>query len=72
MTTPWVLSHRQVAILCTIRESIAEHGEAPTIREIADQVGLSSTGTVAYHLDRLEERGLISRERRWRSVRLGS
>ncbi|MET9648604.1 LexA family protein [Streptomyces syringium] len=65
------LSPRQEAIVRVIREWIVEHGEGPSVREIGEQVGLSSTGSVAYHLDRLEERGMISRsDRRWRSCRL--
>ncbi|MFF3313004.1 LexA family protein [Streptomyces sp. NPDC002952] len=66
------LSARQEAILSCIRHSIVEHGEAPTVREIARTVGLSSTSSVAYQLRQLEKRGEIRREgRRPRSARLG-
>ncbi|WP_229822631.1 hypothetical protein WEB32_01070 [Streptomyces netropsis] len=44
----------------------------PDREEIGDRAGLSSTGSVAYHLDRLEEHGPIRRDRRWRSLRLGN
>jgi repressor LexA len=65
-------TQRQEQILRALRTWIAEHGEGPTVREIGDIVGLSSTGSVAYQLGRLEEQGLISRTgRRWRSVSLG-
>lgn len=65
-------TERQLQILRVIREWITDHGEGPTIRQIGDQVGLSSTSTVAYHLRRLEKRGVISRTGRdWRSCRMG-
>ncbi|MFE2038500.1 LexA family protein [Streptomyces scopuliridis] len=66
-------SPRQLQILSAIREWIAEYGEGPSVRQIGVLVGLSSTGSVAYQLAQLEQRGLISRsDRRWRTVRLGS
>ncbi|MFI8944849.1 LexA family protein [Streptomyces syringium] len=71
MSSGECLSPRQEAIVRVIRERIVEHGEGLSVREIGEEVGLSCTGSVAYHLDRLEERGLISRsDRRWRSCRL--
>ncbi|WP_324606918.1 hypothetical protein [Streptomyces griseus] len=36
-------------------------GHGPTVREIGERVGLSSTSSVAHQLGRLEARGLISR-----------
>ena len=64
---------RQVQILRVIRNWIADHGEGPSIRQIGERVGLSSTSSVAYQLGRLEDRGLISRTgRRWRSCHLGT
>ncbi|MET7609442.1 MarR family transcriptional regulator [Streptomyces avermitilis] len=66
------LSARQQEILACIRRWIVEHGEAPTVREIARTVGLSSTSSVAYQLRQLEERGEITREAgQHRSARLG-
>ena len=38
-------------------------GYSPTLREIAKGLGLSSVATVAEHLDGLESRGLIRRQR---------
>ncbi|MFD4144282.1 LexA family protein [Streptomyces sp. NPDC058572] len=68
MTAP---SDRQTQILAALRSWIADHGEAPSVRELGHAVGLSSPSSVAYQLGRLEEQGLISRtSRRWRSVRL--
>lgn len=48
-----------------IYEFIANHitsvGYAPTIREIAAGVGLSSSSTVQGHIDKLEKDGRITR-----------
>ncbi|MGV4984494.1 LexA family protein [Streptomyces sp. NRAIS4] len=65
------LSKRQREIVQCIREAIVEHGEGPTLREIAEQVGLGSIGSVHYHLKQLEKKGVIVREP-WqpRSIRL--
>lgn len=58
-----IITKRQVEILDIIRESRGGSGYSPTIREIADGLGLSSVATVAEHLDSLEAKGLIGRER---------
>ena len=55
------LTERQERILKCIRDWIAEHGEAPSIREIGRSVGLSSNSSVAYQLDRMEQLGVIDR-----------
>ncbi|MBT2401582.1 LexA family transcriptional regulator [Streptomyces sp. ISL-100] len=66
-------SERQVQIMRALRTWIADHGKGPSVRQLGGLVGLCSTGSVAYQLDRLEAQGLISRsDRPWRSVRLGS
>ncbi|MER5182647.1 MarR family transcriptional regulator [Streptomyces sp. NPDC002896] len=65
------LSERQIRILRAISNWIADHGEGPSIRQLGELVGLSSSGSVAYQLAQLEARGFISRsDRRWRSVRI--
>ncbi|MEU7484254.1 MarR family transcriptional regulator [Streptomyces sp. NPDC042319] len=65
------LSERQERMLACIREWIAEHGEAPTVREIGRRVGLSSPSSALYQLRQLEEHGLIVRTgERTRSYRL--
>ncbi|RSO42015.1 hypothetical protein DMH15_12380 [Streptomyces sp. WAC 06725] len=63
------LTERQRCILRCISEWIAEYGEAPSIREIGQQVGLSSSSSVAYHLARLEAAGAIKRVGHRRSCR---
>lgn len=52
----------QERILSYIQTAIAERGYAPTVREICDAVGLSSTSTVHGHLRRLEKKGLLHRD----------
>lgn len=57
------LSDQQREILACIRRWTAVHGESPSVREIGQSVGLSSTGSVAYQLGQLEEAGAIDRGR---------
>jgi repressor LexA len=47
-------------IYAFIEEYIRTKGLPPTIREIGGVFGIQSTGHVAHHLSRLEERGLFS------------
>lgn len=56
------LTERQRAVLAVIRESFRERGYPPSIREIGDAVGLTSTSSVAHQLRTLERRGLITRD----------
>jgi repressor LexA len=46
-----------------IRHFTDEHGYPPTIREIGKAVNISSTSVVNYNLAKLEEMGLLSRNR---------
>lgn len=57
------LSERQQKMLEFIREFVGEHHFPPSIREIGERVGISSTSVVKYNLDALERRGLIERDR---------
>lgn len=45
-----------------IRQNIQSKGSAPTLRQIADAIGVSSLATVHEHLQALEEKGLIKRK----------
>ncbi len=56
------LTERQRDILNFIREFQQKHGVTPTHREICDQFGFSSYGTVYKHLSLLEKKGLIRRD----------
>ena len=53
---------RQQRILDTIRAFTAERGYPPSVREIGERVGLSSSSTVQSHLKTLERRGLLKRD----------
>ena len=58
-----VLYKRQKQILDYIEENIDKYGCAPTLTEIAQELGLSSLSTVHEHLAVLEKKGLIRRYR---------
>ncbi|MCS6910909.1 MAG: transcriptional repressor LexA [Anaerolineales bacterium] len=65
------LSPRQQEILKFISRFSEEHQYPPTIREIGEAVGISSTSVVNYNLDKLAEAGYIVRTKRMsRGVRL--
>jgi repressor LexA len=53
---------KQRRILEVIREFTAEMGYPPSVREIGERVGLSSSSTVQSHLKTLERRGLLRRD----------
>ncbi|MEO6991165.1 MAG: transcriptional repressor LexA [Candidatus Baltobacteraceae bacterium] len=55
-------TERQARILAVIREFTEERGYPPSVREIGERVGLSSSSTVQSHLKTLERRGLIRRD----------
>ena len=55
-------TERQRRILDTIRQFTEERGYPPSVREIGERVGLSSSSTVQSHLKTLERRGLIRRD----------
>jgi repressor LexA len=55
-------TERQRRILEVIRQFTAERGYPPSVREIGERVGLSSSSTIHAHLKTLERRGLISRD----------
>jgi repressor LexA len=57
------LSRRQEGILSFIRRFVNEHRFPPTIREIGEAVGISSTSVVNYNLNALEKKGMIERDR---------
>ncbi len=55
-------TERQARILEVIRDFTDERGYPPSVREIGERVGLSSSSTVQSHLRSLEKRGLIHRD----------
>jgi repressor LexA len=56
------VTEKQLRILDVIREFTSEHGYPPSVREIGEAVGLSSSSTVQSHLKTLERRGLLWRD----------
>ena len=57
------LSTRQQAMLEFIQRFTHDHRYPPTIREIGQDVGISSTSVVNYNLNILEREGLIERDK---------
>ena len=56
------LTERQSKILEYIRNVTKARNYPPSVREIGEAVGLSSSSTVHNHLNQLERRGLIKRD----------
>jgi len=56
------LTERQRTILDVIRNSVTTRGYPPSIREIGDAVGLTSTSSVAHQLRTLERKGYLRRD----------
>lgn len=56
------LTERQRTILEVIRTSVTTRGYPPSIREIGDAVGLTSTSSVAHQLRTLERKGFLRRD----------
>ncbi len=56
------LTVRQRKVLEVIRSSVSERGYPPSIREIGDAVGLTSTSSVAHQLRALERKGFLRRD----------
>lgn len=61
-TTDSELTDRQRTILEVIRASVVSRGYPPSIREIGDAVGLTSTSSVAHQLRTLERKGYLRRD----------
>jgi len=57
-----IIYKKQSQILDYIKQHIQSTGSAPTLREIADAIGVSSLATVHEHLTALEEKNLIKRK----------
>ena len=56
------VTKRQQAVLDNIENCIREKGYGPTVREVCQNLGLSSPSTVHVHLKALEEKGMIKRD----------
>ncbi len=65
------LTAKQQRVLEVIRQSIRRKGMPPTVREIGREIGVQSSCTVQRHLDALERKGYIRRDRyKYRSIEL--
>lgn len=58
-----MLTKKQRIVLNAINKYIEEEKISPTVRELCDILGLSSTSTVHEYLSRIEEKGYISRKK---------
>lgn len=58
------LTERQIKILEALERFNNEAGYPPSIREICEDTGISSTSVVNYYLNQLEEMGYIERDGR--------
>ena len=52
-------SNKSQLILEFVNAFVQENGFAPSVREIGAAVGLRSTASVSYHLQQLQEKGLL-------------
>ncbi len=57
-----VLTRRQREVLECIEQSMRDRGYPPSVREIGEVVGLSSSSTVHAHLNALEKLGFLKRD----------
>ena len=65
------LTTKQQRVLEVIRGAMRHRGQPPTVREIGREIGVQSSCTVQRHLDALEKKGFIRRNRyKYRSIEL--
>lgn len=65
------LTSKQQRVLEVIRGAMRSSGQPPTVREIGKEIGVQSSCTVQRHLDALEKKGFIRRNRyKYRSIEL--
>jgi repressor LexA len=65
------LTVKQRRVLEVIRQWLKTRGQPPTVREIGLEIGVASSCTVQRHLDALERKGFIKRDRyKYRSIEL--
>jgi repressor LexA len=57
-----ILTPTQRAVLQVIRESVQGRGYPPSMREIGEAVGLTSTSAVSYQLSTLQAKGYLHRD----------
>ena len=57
-----VLTWRQRKVLQVIRDSVQKRGHPPSMREIGEAVGLTSTSSVSYQLSALQAKGYLHQD----------
>jgi len=57
------LTPKQKSVLDYLRAYIEDHTYAPSYREIAEHLGLKSVATVSEHIETLERKGFLSKDR---------
>ncbi|MDO5662657.1 MAG: transcriptional repressor LexA [Brachybacterium sp.] len=62
VASPSELTARQRRVLETIAEAIRLRGYPPSMREIGDAVGLTSSSSVSHQLNALEKKGFLRRD----------
>ncbi|MEV0257724.1 hypothetical protein AB0H82_26135 [Streptomyces sp. NPDC050732] len=63
------LTERQTRIMRSARAWVAEHGEAPSLKELAQAAGLSSASSAHYQVKRLRAQGVTVQTRGRPSMR---
>jgi len=67
------LTTKQQKVLDVIGTALRQKGQPPTVREIGQEIGVLSSCTVQRHLDALEKKGFIRRDRyKYRSIELAN
>ena len=56
------LTPRQRRVLDVIRQALDDRGYPPSVREIGERVGLTSSSSVAHQLKSLEAKGFLRRD----------
>jgi repressor LexA len=56
------LTYRQRKILNVIRDSVERRGYPPSLREIGEAVGLTSTSSVSHQVNALQKKGYLRRD----------
>jgi len=57
------ITAKQEKVLNELKKYLAKKGYPPTVRELCNLTNLSSTATVQVHLDHLQEKGYIKRDK---------
>jgi len=61
-TLPSELTDRQRAILCFICETILKRGYTPSYRELMQEFGMKSLGSIRYHILSIARKGYLQHE----------